>query len=277
MSRKKYKLRDVSQFIGPDPSVRNAHADPDPNSFVTQIRMGTVLLPMPEPVFSANQVTVEMAHGGIFTNVGWPGPNVSVSPSGIRSPVSIGFHGLFEGPLPGQTVAVGFVEGQRQNPIVIEKYPYANTHNPVLQSAHVLPMTTKVHGPLDVGIGSFTGSYIMIRGTLPIPSQIDIFGLTRVTVDAALEFSVKSLSTTVTSAAIQLGSNAATQPVFKGTQMLVELEKDVAAMTALKTAVAAWIPIPLDGGAAFKALLSTFVGLPMAVFAPTLSTKVFVE
>ncbi len=81
----------------------------------------------------------------------------------------------------------------------------------------------------------------------------------------------------VKGSSVKLGSDSASQSVVLGDRQKLELDKDFASMSALRTALTAWIPIPLDGGAALKVALAPFLGLPSGTTAGTLSTKVDVE
>lgn len=138
------------------------------------IHIGAVLLPQPEPVFKQHRVTVSTLKGEIVTHVAWPGAQVNANPAGLPGGVSIGIHGLWESPLPGQEVALGFIEGDVNNPIVLNKYPYNGTHRIDLEILHYLPLTKQLHGPTDVVLGHHTGSFVALRGTVPLPAQIEI-------------------------------------------------------------------------------------------------------
>ncbi len=150
---------------------------------VRDLKLGTVLVPQSEPVYRESTVSVSLASGGIIGNVAWPGPQVDMNPTGIVSGgVAIGIHGLWESPLNGQQVLLGFVEGSSQNPIVLEKYSYNATRRIDLEFNHILPLTTKLIGPTDIILGHHLGSFIAFRGTLPVPGEIDIFALTILTI-----------------------------------------------------------------------------------------------
>ncbi len=147
------------------------------------LKLGTVFVPQPEPVYKQSMVSVSLVSGGILTSVAWPGPQVDMNVTGLVSGgVAIGIHGLWESPLNGQQCLVGFVEGSSQNPIVIQKYPYVASQRIDIEALHILPMTLKLIGPTDVVLGHHLGSFIALRGTLPVPGEIDIFALTVFTI-----------------------------------------------------------------------------------------------
>jgi hypothetical protein len=146
---------------------------------ISDLKLGTVMVPQPEPVYKESSVSISLVSGGTLTNVAWPGPQVDMNPSGIiAGGVAVGIHGLWQAPLNGQQVLVGFVEGSSQNPIVLEKYSYNASPRVDLEFNHILPLSSKLIGPTDVVLGHHIGSFIAFRGTLPVPGEIDIFALT---------------------------------------------------------------------------------------------------
>ncbi len=80
-----------------------------------------------------------------------------------------------------------------------------------------------------------------------------------------------------TTGQMKLGSKTAIDALIKGTAASIQLNKDLALMTALKSAFNAWTPVALDGGAALKTALAAFLALPDADYSNILSTKVFTE
>lgn len=155
-------------------------------SNINKITLGSVFLPQPEPLYRQTAVSVELVTGGRLTNVAWPGAQVNANASGtIPGGIALGIHGLWESPLMGQMVAVAFVDGSAHNPIIVNKYPYNASQRPDLEVMHTLPLTVKGHGATDVVLGHHTGSYIALRGTLPLPAEIDIFSLSAIVITAA--------------------------------------------------------------------------------------------
>lgn len=137
-----------------------------------------------EPEYKQHSVVVEFIRGGQLGFVGWPGPHVAVDQNGSPSPSPAGIHGLFEAPLAGQQVLVGFVEGDTCSPVVVQKYGYNPSQDPAIETAYFLPMLSQAHGERDVVLGSFTGCYIALRGTFPLPGEIDISSPTTITMVA---------------------------------------------------------------------------------------------
>jgi hypothetical protein len=178
---------------GNDSNLRSIERNRNqPYSRVTQLSLAEVLIPQAEPFFRQHKVSAQLIRGGILTSVAWPGPNVVVSETGVPSPTG-GIHGLFEAPMPGQQVLVGFVDGNAHNPVVVQKYPYNASHNPVLEAAYYLPMTSKAVGPTDVILGHHTGSFIALRGTLPLPGAIEVECPTTFRVNARVGVDVLTL------------------------------------------------------------------------------------
>jgi hypothetical protein len=167
---------------GTDSSLKGNEANEEAKyTKVSQLSLGTVMLPMAEPLFKQHSVIVDMVKGGIMMNVAWPGAQTNANVVGLPAGVAIGLHGLHESPLPGQQVLVGHVDGSANNPIVLGKYGYNASQRIDLEAMHFLPATVHLIGPTDVSLGHHTGSFIALRGTLPLPSQIDMFSLTVIT------------------------------------------------------------------------------------------------
>ena len=175
-------------FIGGNDSALHGirHNRDMPLANIDRISLGNVFLPQPEPIYNQTSVSVDLVTGGLLTNVAWPGAQVNANASGtIPGGVALGIHGLWESPLSGQMVLIGYVDGSSGNPIVINKYPYNASQRPDLEAMHFLPMTVKGHGFSDVVLGHHTGSYIALRGTLPLPAEIDIFSMSAIVITAA--------------------------------------------------------------------------------------------
>lgn len=67
---------------------------------------------------------------------------------------------------------------------------------------------------------------------------------------------------------------AANESYVKGDTFKTELDKDVDALSELQSAMSTWTPVPMDGGAALKTAITTFLGLPMASTSDILSDKI---
>jgi hypothetical protein len=218
---------------------------------IKDLKLGTVLIPQPEPVYKESSASVNLVTGGILTNVAWPGPQVDMNPTGIiPGGVAIGIHGLWEAPLSGQQVLVGFVEGSSQNPIIIQKYSYNASTRLDLEPLHILPLTLKLIGPTDVILGQHVGSFIALRGTLPLPGEIDIFALTVftvttlgaafITIGGALTENIGGAKTTTVGGAAVITAGAAITITAGATMSL----SAGAAMSILSGGVVSIIGIP---------------------------------
>lgn len=161
---------------------------------IDRMSLGSVFLTQPEPLFRQTTVSVDLVRGGKLTSVAWPGAQVNASATGvIPGGVVLGIHGVWESPLPGQMVLVGYVDGSNGNPIVINKYPYNALQRPDLEITHTLPMTQQFHGPTDIVMGHHTGSYIALRGLLPVPGAIDISAMTIMTISALATLDISAV------------------------------------------------------------------------------------
>lgn len=182
---------------GPDSQLQGIrHKTNAPFSNIDRISLGSIFLTQPEPVYKQHTVVVDLVTGGKQTNVAWPGAQVNANATGlIPGGTALGIHGLWESPLPGQMVLVGYVDGSSGNPIVINKYPYNALNRPELEAMHLTPLTQLSHGPTDIILGHHTGSFIALRGTLPLPAQIDILSLSAMTMTIGLNLDIAVTAT----------------------------------------------------------------------------------
>lgn len=169
--------RKIRKDMGVDSFVRDVSVDAfsKQTTKTHELILGEILLVQPEPVFSQNAVTIELAKGGKVTDVAYPGAFID--------PISGNLHGSYEGPIMGQMVAVGFANGNSAAPIIVEKYPYQGVGNTLTQMSFITPMTKKMYNPMDVLLGHFSGSIIQFHtgglsgklpGTLTIDSVTDL-------------------------------------------------------------------------------------------------------
>jgi len=195
---------------------------------VTQLSVGEVIEVHAEPENLQCTVGVHFANGGKDTHIAWPGAQVNADSSGAQATTPgsvIGIHGLWEAPLPGQQVLVGYVEGSGFDPIVINKYPYQGNINPIHTPPHEFPLTRLGHSDKDIVLGSFTGSFIALRATTPLPGEIDIFAKTamNITVESFMivevtgDFDLTSRSVTIDSDTTTIELNATTTINLNGT------------------------------------------------------------
>lgn len=133
-------------------------------------QVGTV---NPEPLVPINNVDVDLARGGSITSVAYPGAFID--------PNSGNLHGSYEGPISGQMVAVGFENGNVNNPFVINKYPYQGFGDTSVESAYINPLTNKGFEAEDVITGHFSGSYLCFNTgklTGKLPGSVDLYAVT---------------------------------------------------------------------------------------------------
>lgn len=120
--------------------------------------------------------------------VAWPGPNVALDSTGNDSEDTgispIMYHGLFEGPMPGQKVAVAYAHGDGNDPIVIEKYSTQSSGLTNSDVTFTTPFQKFNMSYRDIGLGHFTGSYINLRADLPMPGAIEIYSSGKIFVES---------------------------------------------------------------------------------------------
>lgn len=296
--------------LGNDPVAKTQKSSPfSAWEHIEGIRLATVVMPQPEPLYREANVSLQLeTDGTIILQAPWPGPNVEANAIGIPFGPTIGIHGLYEAPLPGQQVVVGFLDGSAQSPIVLQKYPHPTSQRVDNLGAHFLPMSQKAHGPTDVVLGHHTGAFVALRGLLPIPAEVDIFAPSIFSVVAGAAFSIVATAvgaiTAGTTLSMQAGGamtisagatvgitaagvatinasalviapttatvtmGAGTQAAIRGTLHLVEDVKLTAFLTAFM-AIIAGAPIPEPGNGAASALQAALAAATAATPIPT--------
>jgi len=127
-------------------------------------------------------VTVKLARGGTIKNVAYPGAFIE--------PVSGNIHGLYEGPIPGQMVSVGFANGNLDSPYVTNRYPYQGAGNTFAEYQYINPLTRAGFHATDVILGHVTGSYLSFNsGILP---STELLGSVRLRAMTDLNFKSKT-------------------------------------------------------------------------------------
>lgn len=161
---------------GPDSMLRNP-SENYRNPYlqgVIRIQLGRVLVPEIEPVYKEATAMIETEKGWIIPNCIWPGPSVETNASGTAGGSAKSIHGLYVAPVPGQQVAIGFVGGNKDRPIVLNTYTHQFAGDPgIYQKMHNLPLTNLMHNGSDIVLGHYSGAYIALRA-LPLPGAIEI-------------------------------------------------------------------------------------------------------
>ena len=140
------------------------------------------------------------------------------------------------------------------------------------ETVEIYFMNADKESPVYLGMAAETGSKpaSYIGPTMAVIYENPITG-DKITYD----LKTKSINIAVgTGGTVNLDGIASSEAFVKGTSTLIELNKDEVAMSELQSALNAWVPVPNDGGAALKALLTTFLALPMASYSGILSTKI---
>jgi hypothetical protein len=190
MNKQQRKLR---KDLGNDTHVRSIEVDrfSKKSTQAFEILSGEILATQPEPIFRQNAVTVQFTRGGKITGVAYPGAFID--------PITNNLHGTYEGPIKGQMVNVGFLNGNRDAPFVVNKYPYQGVGNTLTEIKYIQPMTKKLYDATDVLIGHFSGSIIrfntgIISGKLP--GSISVESVTDVEITAKTNLNLKSTADT---------------------------------------------------------------------------------
>ena len=182
-----------------------------------RLLLGQVVAGEYEPVNKQDAAEIRLITGGQIGGAGWPGPHVAAGADGTHSPSIQGIHGLHCPAIPGQTVVVGFINGDPLSPVVLNTYPYNSDHNPIFEGAYFLPLTGTKHQSQDVVLGSYTGAYFAIRGLLPLPgtvaistpTNIEVQAGAKIDITAAAQYNVEAADITIKASA-SLKAEAAT-------------------------------------------------------------------
>jgi hypothetical protein len=168
----KRQKRVENKRIGNDTYVRNMYD----NMFQTQAA-GTfqmipaeIFLPQPEPIFKQGMVTVKPVRGGQISAVAYP--------NAFIDPITRNLNGLHEGLIPGQMVMVGFSDGNRHAPFVVNRFPYQARGNALTETAYINPLTQKGWSSQDTMLGHFSGSYLRFATLLPLPGSTQLYSVT---------------------------------------------------------------------------------------------------
>ena len=149
-------------------------------------------------------------------------------------------HVLFESPVKGAYIKYDELLGKLET---------------LLQAICKFHVKIGEKGEINLEVGNLGKINIKASG-----GKVNIEGDVQVTIDGSL---------------ISMGESS--EAFIKGTSALREFTKDQVALEKLQAALTAWVPVPLDGGAALKNALVAFLDLPMADYSGILSTKIFGE
>lgn len=165
----------------------------EPGKRVNTIRVGYIESVETEPLNINTRVSVGTYFSpNIMTNVAFPGASVSTDQSGKLGVTVKGLHGFYEGAVEGKMVSYGFVDGNDQNPIILNSYPYVATEKLGTENNYVSPLTKKQFDPQDVFMSHFIGSYIVINSKLPIPGTIKALSKGRMLLESEIDVQIKS-------------------------------------------------------------------------------------
>lgn len=193
------RQRKLSKVNGKDTHVRSQERDLFQRQSVKtfEIKTGEVFLNQIEPAFKQNAVTVNLSKGGRVEGVPIPGAFID--------PITGNLHGSYDGPIPGQMVSIGFVDGNSAAPIILNRYPYQGKGNTLTELSFITPMFLAGYDATDTLMGHFSGSKIglytglnPLGGRLPGSIGIDAFtecnvtANTNILLDALVSAEVKS-------------------------------------------------------------------------------------
>jgi hypothetical protein len=200
--------------IGRDSHVRSYQGNIfKPQSSQTfQMVAGEISITEPEPLFRQNMVTVALGRGGEVTSAGYPGAFID--------PATDNFHGTYEGPIAGQMVIVGYENGNKSAPFVINRYPYQGKGDTLNELKYINPLTNASFDSTDVIMGHFSGSYLsfntgILSGKLPgsvtfkVATDFEMTDALNITMDSSVKTELSSdIITFAASTQIELNGNS---------------------------------------------------------------------
>jgi len=203
MKRQLKITRNLGRDVHTRPAESNIWQKQSTKTFETVI--GEVFIPQQEPLFTQNYVTVKLARGGTIKSVPYPGAFIE--------PLSGNIHGTYEGPIPGQMVAIGFANGNSAAPYVVNRYPYQGVGNSFVELDYVNPLSRAGFHASDVITGHFSGSYLSFNtGVLPsteLPGSVRLKAMTdfncvsnaNILIDSIISAEVRSAAAKLTGTA----------------------------------------------------------------------------
>lgn len=197
MANFKGQIRRIHQQDGRDSSIRNIHSDLSrPYSHgVYRLSVATISKIEPEPLYNNTKVQVQLLQNGTkMSGVGIPNASVNTTKAGLPGIVSSAIHGLYESPVMGQQVVVGYLDGNSLSPIVLAKYPYRTNEIEAYEEVHSLPMVKKGYNYSDVALGHYLGSYIALRTIIPIPGTIEVNSVSKIEMTSKLQTEFTALA-----------------------------------------------------------------------------------
>ena len=185
--KRQYKFdKNLGRDLHTRPAAKNLFQRQSARTFETVV--GEVLAPQPEPLFRQTTVSVKLARGGMIKSVPYPGAFIE--------PLSGNVHGLYEGPIPGQMVTIGFANGNSASPYVVNRYPYQGTGNSFTELDYVNPLSRAGFHSFDVIMGHFSGSLLSFNtGILPstkLPGSVTLKAMTDLELNSTLFIQIKN-------------------------------------------------------------------------------------
>ena len=185
---KKQRMMDTSN-LGDDTTVRDYNS----NKFKSQsyetfgMITGEISGTNPEPLFQQTTVDVDLTRLGTITEVAYPGA--------FFDPESGNLHGIYEGPIKGQMVIIGFENGNQAAPFVVNRYPYQGIGDTVSETDYINPLTMAGFDAEDVIIGHYSGSYIAFYTGITsgeLPGSVELNSATDLTLTVGSNFSLEA-------------------------------------------------------------------------------------
>lgn len=185
------KQRQLDRTLGRDTHVRdsiqNIHQRQHHETF--QMVIGEIDTTDPEPLFNQNLVSVKLARGGEIPHIAYPGAFIE--------PISGNVHGLYEGPISGQMVIVGFENGNLSAPFVINRYPYQGRGDTFNEQAYIKPLTTAGYYAEDVILGHYSGSFLCFNTGIPpgdgLPGSAKLKTVSDLEIESGTDINISNL------------------------------------------------------------------------------------
>jgi hypothetical protein len=190
----------MQYFFERNRNLKDSNAYDSRFSKLTKINTGSITLKAgfvikihEEPKYKTTLVSVQLIDGGIIEEVPFPTPNIITNEMGkITGKIKM-IHGLYEPIMPGQYVLVGFIDGNSQKPIIINKYQYkAIPSTGSIDNLFTNPLSKLNFQSSDIILGHYSGSYLSIHAKTPIPGHVQISSISSMELKSKLGIVMKS-------------------------------------------------------------------------------------
>jgi hypothetical protein len=174
---------------GKDSQFRKSGSVPGPENNTIRVRQAMVAAVHSELMASSVGVRLSDPSGSDLGIADWPYPGFVTNKTGTYGGGGNNLHGVYTSPQTGMSVLTGFREGSMHCPIVIGTYALPVDHT---STAYTTPIVSAGHMSDDVVLGHYSGAYVALRSTVPLPGELDIHSPSTIYADATISIEAKA-------------------------------------------------------------------------------------